>query len=214
VPDGRLLTSDTRQFRPGGGGYPVFMTMLNNTDFIGIIGLTVRSDGGDKIGKVVEVQLDDRTWEPEWMEVNTGFLHSHPSVVPLARATRHGGTIVVPFDKDKVRSAPAVGDPKFISASDEVLLYEYYGISFEDAPSDPRLRLPERLLEAPSAPVASTPVPEAPVPSSDEAPVPSSDEPFEEWTKDRLYQRAKEIDLRGRSSMNKQQLVEALRGCE
>ena len=34
---------------------------------------------------------------------------------------------------------------------------------------------------------------------------------LEEWTKDELYERAQELDLDGRSSMNKQQLVRALR---
>ena len=35
--------------------------------------------------------------------------------------------------------------------------------------------------------------------------------PYEEWTKDELYERAQELDLDGRSSMTKQQLVDALR---
>lgn len=35
--------------------------------------------------------------------------------------------------------------------------------------------------------------------------------PYEEWTKDELYQRAQEIDIDGRSSMNKDELIEALR---
>ena len=35
--------------------------------------------------------------------------------------------------------------------------------------------------------------------------------PYEEWTKDELYERAKELDIEGRSSMNKQDLINALR---
>ena len=35
--------------------------------------------------------------------------------------------------------------------------------------------------------------------------------PYEEWTKDDLYQRAQEIGIEGRSDMNKDQLIEALR---
>ncbi|WP_324751633.1 DUF7218 family protein [Roseovarius sp. Pro17] len=35
--------------------------------------------------------------------------------------------------------------------------------------------------------------------------------PYEEWTKDDLYQRAKEIGIDGRSGMSKNQLIEALR---
>ena len=35
--------------------------------------------------------------------------------------------------------------------------------------------------------------------------------PYEEWTRDALYQRAKELDVTGRSSMNKDELIDALR---
>ena len=35
--------------------------------------------------------------------------------------------------------------------------------------------------------------------------------PYEEWTKDELYERAQELDIEGRSSMNKAELISALR---
>ncbi|MBV7379137.1 DUF7218 family protein [Maritimibacter dapengensis] len=35
--------------------------------------------------------------------------------------------------------------------------------------------------------------------------------PYEEWTKDELYARAKEIGIEGRSAMNKDDLISALR---
>lgn len=35
--------------------------------------------------------------------------------------------------------------------------------------------------------------------------------PYEEWTKDELYQRAQELDIEGRSDMTKGELIEALR---
>lgn len=40
---------------------------------------------------------------------------------------------------------------------------------------------------------------------------PSSKSAFESWTKDELYELAKEKDIAGRSSMNKAELIEALR---
>ncbi len=36
-------------------------------------------------------------------------------------------------------------------------------------------------------------------------------EPYEQWTKDELYDRAKELDIDGRSSMTKDELIDALR---
>ncbi|QDC09433.1 Rho termination factor [Oceanicola sp. D3] len=36
--------------------------------------------------------------------------------------------------------------------------------------------------------------------------------PYEEWTAQELYDRAKELDISGRSEMTKDELIEALRG--
>jgi len=35
--------------------------------------------------------------------------------------------------------------------------------------------------------------------------------PYEDWTKDALYERAQELDIDGRSTMNKDELIKALR---
>ena len=35
--------------------------------------------------------------------------------------------------------------------------------------------------------------------------------PYEEWTKDALYQQAKKVGIEGRSDMNKKELIKALR---
>lgn len=35
--------------------------------------------------------------------------------------------------------------------------------------------------------------------------------PYEDWTKKELYQRAQELDIEGRSKMNKGELIKALR---
>lgn len=36
--------------------------------------------------------------------------------------------------------------------------------------------------------------------------------PYEQWTKDELYDRAQELDVDGRSDMSKDELISALRG--
>lgn len=43
----------------------------------------------------------------------------------------------------------------------------------------------------------------------DDSPAPGT--PYEQWTKEQLYNRAQELDIDGRSSMSKSQLVKALR---
>ena len=35
---------------------------------------------------------------------------------------------------------------------------------------------------------------------------------YDDWTKEDLYERAKELDVEGRSDMTKEELIEALRG--
>lgn len=40
---------------------------------------------------------------------------------------------------------------------------------------------------------------------------PGSGRPYEQWTKAELYQRAQELEIDGRSTMNKDDLIEALR---
>lgn len=35
--------------------------------------------------------------------------------------------------------------------------------------------------------------------------------PYDDWTKDDLYERAQELDIEGRSDMDKSELIEALR---
>lgn len=42
-------------------------------------------------------------------------------------------------------------------------------------------------------------------------PSPAREEPLERWTKARLYQRARELDIAGRSGMSKTELIRALR---
>jgi hypothetical protein len=40
---------------------------------------------------------------------------------------------------------------------------------------------------------------------------PEAEKPYEDWTKDELYDRAQTLDIKGRSGMNKKELVKALR---
>src|SRR3712207_2351777 len=42
---------------------------------------------GERIGKVVNVYVDDATGQPEWLAVKTGWFGSSVSFVPLAGAT-------------------------------------------------------------------------------------------------------------------------------
>jgi uncharacterized protein (TIGR02271 family) len=106
--------------------------MITSKDIEGLLsrGGTVVGQGGDKIGKVGQVYLDDQTGEPEWVTVNTGMFGGGESFVPLEHASVAGSEVTVPYDKAKVKDAPRVdqdGDGH-ISEKQEAELYQYYGL--------------------------------------------------------------------------------------
>ncbi|MFL6129269.1 MAG: PRC-barrel domain-containing protein [Mycobacteriales bacterium] len=91
-------------------------------------GVTVRETGGDKIGKVAQVYLDDQSGQPEWVTVRTGLFGTRESFVPLAAARFEDGELVVDASKDKVTGAPQADEDGHISEQEEAELYRYYGI--------------------------------------------------------------------------------------
>ena len=94
-----------------------------------IVGSHAVDNDGDKLGKVGNVYLDDRTGEPAWATVNTGLFGTKESFVPLATARVEGDQLVVPFDKAKVKDAPKVADDGHIGDDEQEELYRYYGLS-------------------------------------------------------------------------------------
>ena len=94
-----------------------------------IVGSHAVDSDGDKLGKVGNVYLDDRTGEPAWATVNTGLFGTKESFVPLATARVEGDQLVVPFDKAKVKDAPKVADDGHIGDDEQEELYRYYGLS-------------------------------------------------------------------------------------
>ncbi|QOK22394.1 PRC and DUF2382 domain-containing protein [Janibacter indicus] len=97
-------------------------------------GQVVDSDG-DKIGKIGQVFLDDRSGEPAWVTVKTGMFGGAESFVPLTQGTMHGNDVSVPYTKDKVKGAPRVEDSQgHLEPAEEDELYAYYGLAgFENA---------------------------------------------------------------------------------
>ncbi|MEO3868019.1 PRC and DUF2382 domain-containing protein [Nonomuraea sp. B12E4] len=105
----------------------------------------VGSDG-EPIGKVGQVYLNDRTGEPEWVTVRTGFFGMKQTFVPLANARRSGEEIRVPFDREMIRGAPNIDVDGRLSLQEEADLYRYYGMRASGVPQqragEPRTRGP------------------------------------------------------------------------
>lgn len=107
--------------------------MLNENEARDVIGKTVYSGEGEKIGKVGQVFLDDESGRPEFLTVNTGMFGSE-SFVPVEGATVEGDEVRIPHGKSKVKDAPSIElDGGHLDESDERRLFEYYGRGYDAA---------------------------------------------------------------------------------
>jgi sporulation protein YlmC with PRC-barrel domain len=82
------------------------MSTLGRDQLLELRGQDLHDSHGDKIGKIDEIYLDRESGEPEWALVNTGLFGTKSSFVPVRDASRHEGTLSVPYEKGKVKDAP------------------------------------------------------------------------------------------------------------
>ncbi|RZS79414.1 uncharacterized protein (TIGR02271 family) [Motilibacter rhizosphaerae] len=95
-----------------------------------VLGGTLYGAGGEKIGKIGQIFVDDESGRPEWVTVHTGLFGTHETFVPVAQGELNGNDLTVPFSKDQIKGAPNV-DPEngHLGESSEDELYRYYGLS-------------------------------------------------------------------------------------
>ena len=105
---------------------PIIKDQLDN--LIGSHG-NVIGRGGEKIGGIGEIYLDDVTGEPEWVSVKTGLFGVSESFVPLQAARIQGNDIQVDYDKELVNDAPRVSTGGHLTPEEEQRLYDYYGLA-------------------------------------------------------------------------------------
>ncbi|WP_445444979.1 DUF2382 domain-containing protein [Clavibacter sp. km3a] len=102
--------------------------MIDSHDIGSIVGAPVHDTDGDKIGTVGQVYVDPDTDQPLWATVKTGLFGTSESFVPLQEATWDRESLVVGYDKAKVKDAPRVESDGALSEEEEDSLYSYYGI--------------------------------------------------------------------------------------
>jgi uncharacterized protein (TIGR02271 family) len=85
--------------------------------------------GGDRLGRIGQVYLDDATGDPAWVTVRTGLFGTSETFVPLHEASASGADIQVPYDAALVHDAPRIDADGSISPQEEVELYRYYGVA-------------------------------------------------------------------------------------
>ena len=108
---------------------------LTMDDVTSVRGSDVYSQDNEKIGSVEEVYVDQRTQQPEWIGVGTGFLGAKRCLVPVQGATIQDDVVYVAFSKDHVKASPDI-DEEQISQATEQEVYSHYGMQYSEARSD------------------------------------------------------------------------------
>ncbi|OYO09332.1 PRC-barrel domain-containing protein [Enemella evansiae] len=115
-------------------------TADDDTLFEAISRATVRDRDGNKLGKVGQLFLDDRSGRPSWVTVKTGLFGTSETFVPLQGSSFDNDELTVDRTKDVVSDAPRIDPEGHLDPADEDALYDYYGLdsaSTRDA-SDPQ----------------------------------------------------------------------------
>jgi uncharacterized protein (TIGR02271 family) len=93
-------------------------------------GRQLHGEGGEKIGTIDSVYIDQASGEPTWIAVRTGLFGSRSSFVPLADARMDGDDVFVPFAKDQVKDAPNVEAGGTLEPDEERRLYRHYRMAW------------------------------------------------------------------------------------
>ncbi len=94
-----------------------------------LIGRQVVDNHGEKVGKIGQIYLDERSGEPTWATVNTGLFGTKESFVPLQNADVHDRDVALGVEKQAVKNSPHVGrSDERLTGSEEDELYRHYGI--------------------------------------------------------------------------------------
>ena len=108
-------------------------------------GRTVVDRDGKKIGTFDELFLDEDD-RPAWAAVTTGLFGRRQTFVPLSQAERVGDDLQVPYDEQAVKDAPNIDPSEQLSADEEAVLYEHYGMrSAGRPPADSDARPPAQV---------------------------------------------------------------------
>ena len=99
---------------------------MQNTDQL--FGDDVIDNGGNKVGTVDGVWVDDATDQLAFIAVKTGWLFGKNHLMPVEQGQIQNTTIQVPYSADQIKNGPSFATDAELSADDEQQIYSYYGV--------------------------------------------------------------------------------------
>jgi hypothetical protein len=103
------------------------MTEHDLDTMLGWRGRTVYDRKDEKIGKLGDLYLDEATGRAAYAGVRTGLFGRHESIIPLREVTERNGDLVVPYDAELVRDAPAIDPEAALDDAEQERLARHYG---------------------------------------------------------------------------------------
>lgn len=104
-----------------------------NSSYEDWTGADVYDKTGDKIGSIDQIYLDDKSGQPEWLTVSTGWFGTSTQFVPISGSSSYDGGLQVPYTTDLVKDAPSVDADEHLDADQEEKLYEHYSLNYAAA---------------------------------------------------------------------------------
>ncbi|MDD7967839.1 PRC and DUF2382 domain-containing protein [Actinomycetospora lemnae] len=95
-------------------------------------GRTLYDAHGSKIGRIVEIYLDQEGGQAEWALVHTGLLGTKQTFVPLRGAQAEGDDLRAQVRKEQAQEAPHIDADSELSEGDEQRLFQHYEIPYTD----------------------------------------------------------------------------------
>lgn len=89
---------------------------------------TAYDKGGEKLGSVKQVYIDDATGQPDFVEVGHGLFGMNSSLVPLRGHQLNADELRLSFTKDRIKDAPDIDDDAHLTDADQALIYRHYGL--------------------------------------------------------------------------------------
>jgi hypothetical protein len=168
-------------------------------------GQTVFAPNGDEVGEVDAVLYDKASGKPEWLAVQMGRLGLKTRLAPFHGAERRSQGVFVSHSRSQIEAAPEFGGEE-ISQETERRLASHYQLQYSERRSSSGLaerRKPKRAAQTGRRAQRTSGRRTTKQQSRTSRRSPRSKGP----TREELYEEAKQLDIEGRSRMNKAQLA-------